>query len=74
MIALSYFIKVSTTAFLDHICRHGILLERASIARGIFETDCGRICGSHENYYVEANFMEGFQKNASFQPYIAFSS
>ena len=29
------------------VCRHGILRERVSIARGRFVSNCGRICGIH---------------------------
>ena len=42
--------------------RHGILRERASVARGRFVPDCGRICGIHETQYVEANIFNGFRK------------
>ena len=47
--------------------RHGILCERVSVARGRFNSDCGRKCGNHCKRGVEANFMKGFHKNVSFQ-------
>jgi hypothetical protein len=31
----------------EGIYRHGILRERASVARGRFFSDCGRKCGNH---------------------------
>ena len=34
---------------MEHLHRHGILPKRASIAHGVFVSDCGRICGIHKN-------------------------
>ena len=42
--------------------RHGILCERASIARGRFDSDCGRICGIHLTQGVEAILLNSFHK------------
>ena len=43
-----------------HLSIHGILHERASIARGKFVSKCGRICGIHETQGVEAIKTQGF--------------
>ena len=43
--------------------RQEILRDRASLARGGFVKDCGKICRNYENNVVEANFLKGFHKN-----------
>jgi hypothetical protein len=37
----------NSTGFSKTRIRHGILRERASVARGRFVSDCGRKCGNH---------------------------
>ena len=42
------------------INRHGILRERASVARGRFVSDCGRKCGIPLTQVVEGDFLKDF--------------
>ena len=42
--------------------RNGILRERASIARGRFPSDCGRICGILKNSAAKVNSLRVFHK------------
>jgi hypothetical protein len=44
--------------------RHGILRERASVARGRFVPDCGRIYAIHYTAGVEANIWKRFRKKS----------
>ena len=48
--------------------RHGIIRDRASVARGRFVPDCGRICVD----MCGSQFIEGFpQKKYCFKPHLA---
>ena len=61
--------SICTLLYMD--ARHGILRERASIARGRLVRDCGRICAID----CGSQLIETFpQQMHCFKPYLLFSS